>query len=144
MKNAHIFIILVFLLSCKEESIVSSSMFVNTKWDLVQTRQALSCFDFLRDFNWENYKIDGNVLTYEFTTNRVTEHYYCPKCLETTFIRDATYMDEDSLLKIDNVSLIISGDRETRILKITNDTLILGVSNVTGEDYCEFKFARFK
>lgn len=144
MKNGHIFIILIFLLSCKEDALVSSSIFVNTKWDLVDTREAPTCCNFVKDFNWKKYKIDGNILTYEFTANRVTEYTYCPKCPNTTFIKGANYMYEDSLLKIDNLELRICADKGTKILKLTNDTLIVGISYGREGDYSELKLARFK
>jgi|GEM_PF-3938424 len=148
MKYILLLSISILLFSCKEDNAVSPPSLINTKWDLIETREALTCCNFVKDFNWKNYKIDGNVVTYEFTNNRIEEYSYCPTCLNTTFIQRGEYMSEDNSLKIigdsNNTQFRIYGNLGTKIVKLTNDTLIVGKGYGREGDYSEFKFIKLK
>ncbi len=148
MKYVLLLSISILLFSCKKDIAISPPSLLNTKWDLIETREVPTCCNFVKDFNWKNYKIDGNVITYEFTSNRITEYSYCPTCLNTTFIQKGEYLREDNSLKImgdtNNTQFSIYGNWSTKIIKLTNDTLLIGKGYGKEGDYSEFKFVRLK
>ncbi len=153
MKYLYLLLISISLFSCKEDTAVSPPSLIGSTWLLVESRGK----DFgvyasvSQDFKWQKFERGGSGgFGYEFKKDTVTEiDYPCQSCYRAPFYHKVTYMREDSTLKITsnrNYLFVIFGYNENKILRLTNDTLVIGSTNIgrEGGTYNEFKLVKWK
>ncbi|MEA5458278.1 hypothetical protein VB796_04480 [Arcicella sp. LKC2W] len=151
MKYSSLLLITIALFSCKKETTISPPSLIGSTWHLVESRENLNLTMPISSFTWKSFKRQSSGdITYQFSTDSVIEKDYpCDLCYRGLITRKAKYskVDEDFKIQVepDKESLIIYGNSSNSIVKLTNDTLIIGKNKIGREgDYSEFKLVRLK
>lgn len=153
MKYLSLLLISISLFSCKEDTAVSHPYLVNTKWDLIETRgKDFGVYAPLsQDFKWQKFeRVGTGSMIYEFKKDTITEiDNPSPFSYRAPFYHKVAYTREDSTLKItsnQNYLFVIFGYNKNKIIRLTNDTLVIGSTNMgrDGGSYSEFKLVKWK
>ena len=153
MKYLSLLLISISLLSCKEDNAVSPSSLIGSTWHLVESRgKFLGIYPFLsQDFKWQKFeRVGTGSMIYEFKKDTIIEiDNPDPFSCRAPFYHKVAYTREDITLKITsnrNYLFLVFGYNENKILKLTNDTLVIGSTNIgrDGGTYNEFKLVKWK